>query len=242
MKIDTTRSWSLILPALLLAHSVFGATEFFENFDTMSLPATLEESSCCSSVSFATSAAVFPGVGDLERVFLRTVEDDFHATSFIFEITVTLTDGFLGPGTAFIGLGRGEPLLSRWGEPRDGPHLFLRVFPSDQSSGAISVIDDGVDFFSSTAGAAGAGTHRLRMIWKAETEEATFQIHKNYAGGVFVPSTATGPIDGSNNSFIATDSRIFFGAASRVTFDDLSVTFPKADNLFADSFEDLDPD
>lgn len=201
----------------------------------MSLPATLEESSCCSSVSFTTGAAVFPGVGDFERVFLRSVEDDFHTTNFVFEVTVTLTDGFRGPGTAFIGLGRGEPLPTMFDEPRDGPHMFLRVFPNDQSNGTLSVIDDAVDVFSSAVGTAGAGTHRVRMIWNAEAKEATFQIHRNYAGGAFVASTTSDTIDGGNNGFTATDSRIFFGAASGVRFDDLLVTF---DALFADGFED----
>jgi hypothetical protein len=242
MNIDTIRSWSLVLPALLLAHSVFGATEFSENFDTMSLPATLEESSCCASVSVATGAAVFPGVGNSQRVFLRSVEDDFHATSFVIEITVTLANGFAGPGTAFVGLGRGDPLPSFYGEPRDGPHLFARFFPNDIGNGIISVVDDGIDDFSSAAGTAGAGTHRIRMTWNAETEEAIFQIHQNYTGGTFVASTTTDPVDGSNNGFTATDSRIFFGAASGVTFDDLSVVFLNTDDLFADSFEDSVPD
>jgi len=231
-------SQCIVLLTLLLTRSVIGATEFSENFDAMSLPATLEESSCCEPVSFSTGAAVFPGIGNEGRGFLRTVEDDFHASNFVVEITVTLTNGAGGPGAAFIGLGRGEAFDSFFNEPRDGPHLYLRVFADDEpSQGNVSVIDAAVNVFESAAGVAGAGIHRVRVTWNAETGEATFQIHQNYTTGSFVASTTIGPFNGSDNGFTAADSRIFFGGASGVTFDDLSLTLPGDEVIFVNGFE-----
>lgn len=239
MNIGITRFRHLILPALLLTHSVFGANEFSEDFDSMSLPATLEQSSCCASVSFTTGAAVFPGIGDNGRVFLRSIEDDFHASNFVFEITVTVSTGFGGAGAAFIGLGRGEPSGNFYNEPRDGPHLYLRVFADDAPwNGAVSVVDDAQDVFESAVSVAGEGTHRIRVSWNDEAGEVTFEIHQDYTEGSFVASTTIGPFNGSDNGFTAADSRIFFGGASGITFDDLSVTLPRDNNIFVDGFED----
>jgi hypothetical protein len=83
----------------------------------------------------------FPGVGNDGRVFLRSVDDDFHTTNFDFEITITLTTGFCGAGAAFIELGRGEPSSLFYKEPRDGPHLYLRLCADDNPwQGSVSVI------------------------------------------------------------------------------------------------------
>ena len=238
MKIGITKFPGLILPALLLTHSVYSATELSEDFEAMVLPATLEESSCCASVSFSTAAAVFPGVGDSGRVFLRSIDDDFNSTHFVLEVTVTLTTGFSGAGAAFIGLGRGAPLGLFYNEPRDGPHLFLRIFADDSPwLGSTTVVDDADEVFSSATGVAGTGTHRVRLIWNATTEEASFQIHRNYSSGSFVASTTIGPYNGSDNGFNAADSRIFFGSASGVTFDDLSVTLSSDEIIFVNGFE-----
>ncbi len=229
----------MVLPILLISQVVFAATEFSENFDNMSLPATLEETSCCASVSFATGAAVFPGNGNNERAYLHSLDDDFNTVSFVIEVTVTLADGFSGPGAAFFGLGLGEPLASYYEEPREGPHLFMRVFADDVLDGAVTVVDDNVDIFTSPSGAAGAGTHRLRMNWNAETNVASFQIHQNYEGGDFVASGSYGPFNGNDNGFTPADSRIFFGSASGVSFDDLSVKLIQAEFLFSDGFEEV---
>jgi hypothetical protein len=86
---------------------------------------------------------------------------------------------------------------------------------------------------------AGAGTHRVRVTWNAETGETGFQIHRNYTSGSFVASTTMGPFNGGDNGFTAADSRIFFGGASGVTFDDLSVTIPRDEIIFFNGFEPL---
>jgi hypothetical protein len=99
------------------------------------------------------------------------------------------------------------------------------------------VIDDAEEIFSSASGVAGAGTHRVRVTWNAETGETGFQIHRNYTSGSFVASTTMGPFNGSDNGFTAADSRIFFGGASGVIFDDLSLTLPRDEIIFFNGFE-----
>ena len=53
---------------------------------------------------------------------------------------------------------------------------------------------------------------------------ATFAIHQDYTGGPFVPTHTFTPLSGFDNGFTSANSRIFFGGAGGLTFDDLSIT------------------
>ena len=122
---------------------------------------------------------------------------------------------------AFIGFGAGVPNSGFYYEPMFAPSIYARIAPDD-SGASVGVTNGPVEHIGHTLGAAGDGTHRVRISWTHTAQVFAFEIHRNYTGGPFVPSTAIGPVV-VTDTFAATNSRIFFGGAGNVTFDNLLV-------------------
>lgn len=190
------------------------ALSIVEDFNSNALPATLEESGL--SPNYSGGVVTFP---DYDRRYLRTIAN-YNNSSFIAEVTVTVSTGFGGEGMAFIGFGAGEPNCGFFCEPMVAPNIYARIGPDDfgpfvgVTNGIVEHIGDTVD--------AGDGTHRVRITWNHVTQEFTFAIHRYYAGGPFVPTTVIGPVV-VTDVFGDSNSRIFFGGAGNATFDDLQV-------------------
>ncbi len=230
---------------LLFAAQTAGAapislTEDFSNAGSLPGP-FLEQSPGGIAAAFNGINATFPGTLAPDRSYLRTLASDYYTTSFVADITVTIS-GTAGGGTVFFGMGVGEPLPSFFYEPRAGQHLFVRPGPDNFLGGGINVTDQGLDHHF-PGDLSGTGTHRLRMSWDALTQEMTFAIHQDYAGGPFVASSSFGPYDGSDNGFDATNSHIFFGGVAGTTFDDLTITVAEQSTIATfDVAKDFDDD
>jgi hypothetical protein len=101
------------------------------------------------------------------------------------------------------------------------PNIYVRVSPDDFTTN-VSVTNGTTEHINTTPDAGGSGTHRVRIIWNHVTKEFTFAIHRYYTGGPFVATSTLAPVV-ATDTFGATSSRIFFGGAGNVSFDDLVV-------------------
>ena len=210
---------------------------FSENFNDETLPATLENSTgTVATFSAVTSectgsangAATFPGATDSNRSYLRTTKTDFHAAGFVAEVTVSIPAGD-SPQLAFFGLGAGVPDPSNSFEPAVDPHIYSNASPDGfDDPGFFNTNDSDSGPIAPILSAAGDGCHRLRLEWNVETAELTASIHQNYSGGDFLATTVLADVNGEDNGFDDTNSRIFFGGAGGIVFDDLVVLL--ADN------------
>lgn len=189
------------------------ATSFREDFNSNALPATLEESGL--SPDYAGGAVTFPN-GD--RRYLRTIAN-YNTTNFIAEVTVTVSTGSTGNGMGFFGLGSGVADHCFFLEPCVPPAAYVRIAPDDFGDGAMTTSSQ--ETTGSISGAAGDGTHRVRITWSQAIKTFTVALQKNYTGGAFSPSSIIGTV--IQESFGATDTRIFFGGAGNSVFDDLLV-------------------
>lgn len=193
-------------------------TVFKEDFNTNALPTTLEESG--PSPIYADGAVTFPDYWNESRRYLRT-KANYNTTNFIAEVTVMIQGGYGGPGIAFFGLGAGVADPNFYFEPRVPPTAYARVEPDDFDDGALSITTSSLEHIGNIPEAAGDGTHRVRIVWNQVTRSFTVAIQKNYTGGPFSPTTIIRTV--SQESFGDTDTRIFFGGAGNVVFDNLLV-------------------
>lgn len=212
--IATTLLLALLAPSVVQAQ----AKSFSETFSSTSRPATLEESNL--SPIYTGGVVTFPGFGPFDRRYLRTIAN-YNNTSFTAEVTVTVVSGGGGSGIGFIGFGAGVPNCGFYCEPMFAPSIYARVAPDDFNP-SVNVTNGPVEHIGYTPDDGGTGTHRLRITWDHVTKGFTFAIHRYYTGGPFVPTTTIGPVI-VTDVFGATNSRIFFGGAGNVTFDDLVV-------------------
>ncbi|WP_139373369.1 DUF7453 family protein [Prosthecobacter debontii] len=185
-----------------------------ENFDSGTLPTTLEQSG--TTMSFSGGAVVFDGIEENERTYVRTKAGvgNLVAESFVAEVTMIHT----GESIVFFGMGSGDPNPSGSYEPT-APSLHIRAHGGGLDGDSTGVVDDGLTNVANL----GNGTHRLRLIWNANTQMAVFQLDEDYAGGAFQADVTTGAFDGSDNGFSDPETRIFFGG-NGVSFDDLEIS------------------
>ena len=166
------------------------------------------------------------GAGMEGRVYLRTADSIFSSISFVAEITATVTaPPDLPPqGIVFFGMGEGLPRSDYSDEPKDGSHVFCRVFPEAFFDAAFVVTSNLVENPVAGVGSAGGvGTHRLQLKWNAETLTAQFLLHAHYQGGPFVPTATLAPVDCSANGFNAFNARLFFGGGGGTMYSDFTV-------------------
>ncbi|MEO5510634.1 MAG: hypothetical protein ABIS27_08375 [Longimicrobiales bacterium] len=198
---------------------------FNENFDLKGSSARLLENTGAPP-TYSNGGLIFPGS---DRGYLRTIASNYNNTSFKADITMTIVGGFPGTGTAiaFFGFGTGEPDYGFFGEPTTDPSIYARVMPDEFNGPSVQITNatGGVlqEGAAEAPGQGGNGTHRLRISWDRETKEFTVFVHTNYVEGTaFVPTAVLGPI-AVPGVFDDTNSRIYFGGAGNVTFDNLHV-------------------
>jgi len=189
-------------------------TSVAENFNNNSLPGSLEESGF--SPDYVSGTVRFP---NWERRYLRT-KANYNNTNFIAEVTVTILSGSGGNGMAFFGLGAGEA-SDFFGEPRTSPTTYVRISPNDFYDGFAAITTSSVENIGTIQGAAGDGTHRVRITWDRTTKNFTVAIHKNYTGEPFSATSTIGTVVAE--SFDYNNTRIFFGGAGNAVFDNLRV-------------------
>ena len=218
---------SLLLSSALLIGSVLPASAkvaISENFST-GLPSSLElvAGGGSGTQDYGVGTATFNGEGDQQRSMLRTIGSNYASVSFVAEVTVTVnSSGTLGSNIGFFGMGPGVPLSDSYYEPATTPSIYFSVFPFEFAGEAVRYTDNGAET-TSDPNTSGNGTHRIRMTWDAGTELMEFAIDKSYSGSFFADTTYSN-INGADNGFTSGNAHIFFGGASGVQFDDLSIT------------------
>lgn len=118
-------------------------------------------------------------------------------------------------------MGDSDATNSFGAEPRANPHIYLLMDKDSPTNNGL--IDDNGLGRVDTPGIAGVGTHRVRMTWDAQIQQAQFLVDRNYDGLSFVPDFVSATIDGSDNAFANGSASIFFGGSTSVEFDDFSV-------------------
>ncbi|MBI1375097.1 MAG: hypothetical protein GC159_20450 [Phycisphaera sp.] len=199
-----------------------------ETFDSGKLPSGWE-AVAPGLIDYPDGRVRITSPDDATRCYLRTTRTDWSNRSFVAEVTITVGDSG-GIGGAFFGLGEGLPGDGPR-EPSHGPSAFVVAWPNDfVPDQSLRWGDFNVESVSGTGrfvegseGMAGSGTHRLRMVYDAETKRAAFSIDRNYTGGPFHADFSSQAMDLSDNGFDATNSRIFIGGGKNARFDDLVV-------------------
>jgi hypothetical protein len=220
--------WAVVLGCQL---PVEASVVFSENFNASGLPGPFLEQSGGSPLTFSGGAAVASGAS---RGYLRTVDDDYHLINFVAQVTVTISDDTAGNATVFFGLGVGEPNPGNGDEPSTNPNIYMAGFPTSFSGGGVKTQDNNAGQLFTAFSHAGTGTHRLQMAWDSANQSMVFSIDRNYAGGPFVADTVFTAVNGTDNGFNSTNSRIFFGGSNSnggpAQFDDV-VVVPEATSL-----------
>jgi hypothetical protein len=161
------------------------------------------------------------------RGYLRTIAADYNTTDFIADVTVTVTSPWIGNGSGitFFGIGDGEPNPYFFDEPNTNAAVYARLMPDDFYGPAVELTTSiaGSTTYTTVAGEAGDGTHRLRLSWNHLTSELTFSIDTDWIPGTpFTPTAVMGPV-AVPGLFNGANAHIFFGGAGNATFDDLRV-------------------
>jgi hypothetical protein len=218
----------LLIAVLLVSAGLANAASFFtENFSGLAMPANMESNYASGAsldgtnhVSFTAGNAAWNAGAN--RQYIRTIQSDYSSISFRFEVTITVSGGPWG--SAYIGMGQGGANTAAWGEPTNPlPCLMAMLQPTGFGSN-LDGRDNGIGPFL-VSGAVGDGTHRVRFDWDATTQVATISIDKNYGtpGSPFTVD-AIASLDGSDNSFDATNSHLVFGGGENMIVDDIAVT------------------
>ncbi|RKX39264.1 MAG: hypothetical protein DRP64_14470, partial [Verrucomicrobia bacterium] len=213
---------------------VFGATvgtnaaqSFTEDFSGGVLPAPLEltvanDGTVVNQVSFGGNNAAWANV-DSYRQYMRTTDSNYSVADFRFEATITL-NGLSSWGDVFFGMGDATPRGDWWWEP--GRPVIGMSAESGSTYTRELIYDDAGNISDTTRNAGrggGAGTHRVRMDWDAETQMATMSIDQNY-NGTFVSDNGF-TLDGSTvvGGFDASNSHLFIGGGHGIIIDDISI-------------------
>ena len=207
------------------------AVSFTEDFASNSIGSNFTVTSTNGNLpDFSSGAAVFDDTGDGGRSYIGTTSTDFALSDFIAQVTVTIPEGTDGADIGFFGLGaglQGADFNSSFNEPSSGPAVFVGPNPTDRNSAEVNVGDfNSGDVNGTSTGVPtlvlGSGTHRIQLSYTSADQMLTFSADNDNDGSGFDTFSTT--IDGSDNGFDGTNSRIFVGGANSVTFDDFSVT------------------
>jgi hypothetical protein len=175
---------------------------------------------------------VFAKPGDGARSYLRTSRSDYAKENFQAEVTVTLKGG-AGAGCAFFGMGCGQGNARQYQEPSTVPSLFVRLAPSDFSTGVVTATVNGHETSHGSA-PVGDGTHRVRFTWDPAGKRALFEVDAKWDGRSFRADSAV-TVSAAEVEF-GGEARLFVGGANGVKFTDFSTKLLTDDSLKAAGF------
>ena len=211
---------ALVLSAVLMFNSWRTTSRYFsESFASSTPPAQFELSGYGWMPTYDGAGVIFNGQEDGHRTFLRTIRCDYHNVDFVAEITTTIASIPGESAIAFFGLGEGQS--GKYGVPQAPPAICAMINPTGFHP-QLSVSDDAIPADKDIT-VAGDGTHRVRFTWSASKQQAVVSLDQDYIGGPFEADSTLATIDGSDNGFDATNSRIFFGGNLGVRFNEFDV-------------------
>jgi hypothetical protein len=202
------------------SYAAIGGQTFVANFDkgeSVRLEAT------GTNPTYENGAAIFQGS---DRGYLRTL-DNYAASQVRADAIISVPESGLGGGSAmaFIGFGGGAPGWF-YGEPNEGPTVYLRILPNDFYGPGLTIIDasyGGVEHLETNTNAGGSGLHRVRMTWDPSTSTVTYEVDSNYILGAEFVADATVACTVAPGTFAETGARVFVGGAASVSVDRLQV-------------------
>lgn len=207
---------------LAFAASASAATFFSEDFSGVDFGSNLSQSGGSGIPSVTGGVVVFNGTGDNDRSWVGTNDTDYASVGFVAQVTIQIentdeTNSF----THFFGLGAGDDFDLSGGrpsfdEPVVGPTAFFGVrgvadtLVGDYNANTAAVVNSpkitGMDL--------GIGTFVLKLTYDNVADTLTLAVD-DVEFATF--------IDTSDNSFDASNARIFFGSSENNTFDNFSV-------------------
>jgi hypothetical protein len=219
---------SLILSIALVAsvHPASGANFFTEDFsDNSPRPNMILGNGSTDKVQGFTGSPTtdFQGAfkitsGEGKRIYLATKGNDYADLNFRFDATVSMPNTTNAWAYAFIGMGD-HNATGGYGEP-GMPSIAAAIDPAAES--VFRGRDNGQGVSDTPIANPRLGKHRVRMTWNAITKLALFELDLGYTGEFSADHKMI--IDGSDNGFTSSNSRLFVGGGDGVTFDDISVT------------------
>ena len=184
-----------------------------------SLPGFLEIQGPNANVS--GGVATFNGSADDKRTYYRTIAGDYYTRNFVAEMDLVNTGSWI----TFAGLGRGSPdPAASYGS---GAPSIGYIYHNPSVGGADIVAWDlstSGQTFNNFADTPNTGTHRLRYTWDATTKLAVLEVDFNPTIGTFTVDATSGPVNGADNGFTASNGHIYFGGSQGAMYDNLLIT------------------
>ena len=224
-----------------------------ENFNSKKLADFLEEGPSNETngitIDYSNYEAQWdPGAIDSNRRYLRTKNTGFYNTDLVFEVTAKIPTNNNASGTPFVGLGPGDASASNYhGEPNFpliGMNIRVdqngnqgRLYFFDKKPGDDKTTSKEDDFPSDVSGK----TVRFRITWNASQKIALCEADYEYDGQFVADYQRT--LDGSDNTFDATNMAVYFGGGKGIIFDDFVLREDcNTDGDLTNNIADLDSD
>ncbi len=212
---------NLIFAAIAgLTVSSNGAILFTEDFSDNTAAPNLVLGTGHGSPTTTTTGAFTITSGSNSRIFLGTNDTNYSTINFTFEADVFVPNLNNAWSIAFLGMGSPNANSGFFGEPTTGQHLVMAV-RNDETNGNLQSRDNGTNTIHHSNIGLTIATHGIRMDWNATTKQATFMFDLGN-DGTYDPAR-TYIVDGSNNGFDGTNSRLFVGGGNGLIFDNISI-------------------
>ena len=200
-----------------------------ENFNSKELADFLEEGPSSETngitIDYSNYEAQWdPAASDNNRRYIRTKNTNFYNTDLVFEVTAKVPVSDNPSGNPFMGLGTGDVNAFNDGEP-NFPLIGMsvgvdqngnqgRLYFFDKKPGDSKTTGKEDNFSSDVSGK----TVRFRITWNASLKLALCEADYEYDGQFVADYQRT--LDGSDNTFDATNMAVYFGGGKGIIFDD----------------------
>ncbi len=212
------KTLSLFLAISGLSISSQGALLFTEDFSDNSAGPNLALGAGFGSPTTTTTGAFTITSGPSSRIYLGTNDTDYSSIDFSFEADVSVPNLNDPWSIAFLGMGSPDANGGFYGEPTTNQNIMMAVRNDEDK--LISRDNSAIADQFSTVGLT-VGTHGMRMDWNATTKQATFMFDLGN-DGTYDPAR-TFVLNGADNGFTASNSKLFLGGGNGLVFDNISV-------------------
>jgi PEP-CTERM motif len=201
-----------------LTVSSHGALSFTEDFSDNSAGPNMAPGTGFGLPTTTSTGAFTITSGPSNRIYLGTNDTDYSLVNFSFETDVTVPNLDNPWSIAFLGMGSPDADGAFYGEPVTNQNIMMAIRNDENKliSRDNSVIADQFSAIGLTL-----GTHGMRMDWDAITKQATFMFDLGNDGTYDPASTFV--LNGLDNGFTASNSKLFLGGGNGLIFDNIVV-------------------